>query len=354
MSGPDKMPAMIVSRQGTRTESYAADRSKRTGFTLDHQSVCCGSLPVFGEGTMSSFGISSCRSKRRSRPLFALVAGAVVATALLLVASPVFAVPGATPAAVIRHQQSDPRFVYSGTWTTVGNTSASGASFKFAGSAASVTIRFIGTRLALIAKRSPKYGKAKVTLDGSSTTVDLYSGADSWQQNVYDTHSLTSGAHTVKIEWTGTKRTAATGAYVSIDAVDVNGVVTGLCQQNDPHLAYVGSWTSVPNLAASGGSFKFAGASGAGVTVHFTGVKLVWIAKKSPLYGKAKVSVDGGISVPVDLYAPSVEWRRSVWNTGLLTLGAHVVKIQWSGTKNTAATGTRINVDAFDVTGTLN
>jgi hypothetical protein len=34
-------------------------------------------------------------------------------------------------------------------------------------------------------------------------------------------------------------------------------------------------------------------------------------------------------------------------------MGSHTVKITWSGEKNAASTGTAINVDAFEVTGSL-
>ena len=45
-----------------------------------------------------------------------------------------------------------------------------------------------------------------MTLDGGpGVPVDFYSPTVQYQQPVYSTGSLTSGAHTVTIEWTGTK-----------------------------------------------------------------------------------------------------------------------------------------------------
>jgi hypothetical protein len=41
-----------------------------------------------------------------------------------------------------------------------------------------------------------------------------------------------------------------------------------------------------------------------------------------------------------------------VWSA-TLPAGVHTVKIEWTGTKNSASTGTYINTDAFDVIGTL-
>ena len=89
------------------------------------------------------------------------------------------------------------------------------------------------------------------------------------------------------------------------------------------------------------------------MTVTFVGSYLSWIAKKSPVYGKAKVTLDGGTPVVVDLYTAKEVWKQKVWETKTLVPGTHTVKIEWTGTKNSAATDTNIGVDAFDVIGVL-
>ena len=256
----------------------------------------------------------------------------------------------------VTHQQNDARFTYSGAWKTSSATSASGRSFAFArSSGASVTIRFLGTHLSWIAKQSPLYGKAKVTLDGKTVaTIDLYSATTVWRHTVWQTATLKSGAHTVTIEWTGTKRAAATGTNINIDAIVVTGVVTGHYQENNSKLVHAGPWTTTATASASGGSFALANSSGASVTIHLTGVYLGWFAKKGPDCGQATVTVDGGTPVMIDLYSAKVAWQQEVWSTGVLAGGTHTVVIGWTGTKRAAATGTNINIDAVDVTGTLN
>jgi hypothetical protein len=65
-----------------------------------------------------------------------------------------------------------------------------------------------------------------VTLDGRNLgTVDLYRASEMWQQKVWGTGQLKPGAHTVTIEWTGRSAEPATGTYISLDAVDVTGVL---------------------------------------------------------------------------------------------------------------------------------
>ncbi len=64
--------------------------------------------------------------------------------------------------------------------------------------------------------------------------------------------------------------------------------------------------------------------------------------------------LDGSAPVEVDLYAATYDrYKQKVYNTGLLPDGEHTLSIYWKGLKNTYATSSRINVDAFDVLGAL-
>jgi hypothetical protein len=261
-----------------------------------------------------------------------------------------------------RYEQKDTHFAFAGGWTATSSTSASGGSFRFADSPGSwATATFNGTFLAWIGKKSPVYGRAKLTLDGGAPqTVDLYSADTKWQQQVWDTGILPAGAHTIKIEWTGTKSASAIGANIDIDAFDIAGTVTQApavaptpFEQSDRHFVYTGTWTTSSSSSASGGNFRFANSAGSSVTVTFIGSYLSWVAKTSPVYGRAKVTLDGGTPVIVDLYSAKELWKQKVWETNPLVPGLHTVKIEWTGTKNSAATNTNIGVDAFDVNGLL-
>jgi len=126
-----------------------------------------------------------------------------------------------------RYEQDDPHLVYSGSWKTPLHSSASGGSFTYTNSkGAKVTITFEGTHLALIVKKSPKYGKASVTLDGKNLgTIDLYNADAKYQQKAWGTGQLKPGTHTVVIAWTGTKHKAATETNINIDCVLVTGTL---------------------------------------------------------------------------------------------------------------------------------
>ena len=124
-------------------------------------------------------------------------------------------------------------------------------------------------------------------------------------------------------------------------------------EQDDPYFSYEGDWTNSTDQGASGGTFFFADSAGASVSVSFAGTHAAWIAKRSPVYGKAEVSLDGQVLGLIDLYSPETEWQPKVWGSGTLEPGLHTVTISWTGEKSPGAEGTNICVDAFDVTGTL-
>ena len=263
-----------------------------------------------------------------------------------------FDIVGALPSGattLTRYEQTDPRLAYAGTWqSNTSSPTASGGSFRYADSAgSSVTLRFVGTYLAWIAKTSSVYGIAKVTVDGTvAASVDLYSADPSLNHKVWDTGTLSSGLHTVKIEWTGDRAAGATDANISVDAFDVRGSLAGTTttpnryEQSDSRLVYAGSWQSMTDAAASGGSFLYANTTGSSVTVTFVGTKLTWIAKQSPSYGRANVTVDGGAPAHVNLFSSATHLNQKVWDTGTLTPGTHTVVIEWTGAPTPGANKT--------------
>ena len=260
-------------------------------------------------------------------------------------------------ATVTRYQQNAPQFNYSGTWTVSSATAASGGSFRYANApGASVTVTFNGTYLAWIAKKSESYGIAKVTLDGTKTySVDLYNGSAVYQQRVWETDILDSGIHTVTIEWTGTKNGAATGTNIGVDAFDLAGSLVGLTrvEQSDQHLGWTGNWAKVSSNSYSGGTAWYANSAGSSVTIEFQGAKLTLFGKKGPTYGIARVTLDGGTPVPIDLYNATIVYQQKMWSSSLLAPGHHVVKVEWTGQKRATATNTNIGLDAVDVAGNL-
>ena len=174
------------------------------------------------------------------------------------------------------------------------------------------------------------------------------------------------------ISWTGTKGAHATATNIGVDAFDVTGTLSKATapaqpatatstsassgtryQQTDARLDYLGAWSKPSATSASAGSFAYADAKGCSVTITFSGTSLAWIAKKSPVYGIAKVVVDKRAPVYLNLYSAGTKWKQTVWSTGTLKAGVHTVTITWTGKKGASAGGTNIGIDALDIVGTL-
>jgi SpoIID/LytB domain protein len=259
----------------------------------------------------------------------------------------------------VRTDSTNPNIAHLGSWATAYTTSAYGGSWALADGPAKASVSFDGTYLVLVAKTAPNYGKASVSLDGGpAVPVDFYSPTVQYQQLVYNTGSLTSGAHTVTIEWTGTKTFLSTGTTIGLDAVNVVGTLTPSpdipprYEEDDANLAYGGLWSVIDSSLATDGSLKVLNSPGS-VTANFTGTYLAWVAKTAPYCGKAQVTLDGGSPTMVDLYSAVTANGQSVYNTGFLVAGPHTVTIEWTGTKNGAATNYQIGADAFDIIGTV-
>ncbi len=258
-----------------------------------------------------------------------------------------------------RFEEDNSELAYTGGWNRSVNNYDSAGGYTYVNGTASVTCTFTGTYLSYVTKKGPSYGYVKITLDGGTpVSIDLYNGSTLYQQSVWNTGVLANRTHTVKVEWAGVRRSAATASNIGLDAFDVAGTLDGSpgapntsrYQQTDTHITYAGSWSTYSTTSASGSSYTRANTSTAACTVNFSGTYLAWIATKGTTLGKAYVSLDGGTAQLVDLYKPTVAYQQSVWNTGTLTDGQHTVKIWWYPS-NTA--GKYISVDAFDVAGTL-
>ena len=253
----------------------------------------------------------------------------------------------------ICYEQDTPGLGFTGGWIDSSAAAASKGGFRYVDkTGATLTFHFVGSYCGWLAKTADIYGKATVTVDdGSPATVDLYSKDTVWRHVVWEAKSLPFGDHTVKIQWTGKKRAAGKGTCINVDAIEIVGALNGRYQEKNALFEYSGTWSTGKSESASGGSFALTKKPHSSATVKFTGIQLDWIAKKGPAYGKAQVIVDSAPPVTVDLYRAAEAWGETAWSSGRLEMGAHTVTIRWTGLKNAAATGTYINVDAFDISG---
>lgn len=91
-----------------------------------------------------------------------------------------------------------------------------------------VSITFVGNRVDFFSAKAPHHGIVSVSIDnGPEELVDLYAASRENFANVFSSEGLTQGEHTIKIRVTGSKNSAATGAYAIIDYVKVYSTAAG-------------------------------------------------------------------------------------------------------------------------------
>lgn len=254
--------------------------------------------------------------------------------------------------ATARVEQNDSPMGLDGAWTTWTNAALSGGDYAWTGDRnGSVTIAFEGSSLAWRTITGPNFGIASVSVDGGPASyVDLYAASHVYDKAVYTTGELTPGRHTVRIGWTGSKNPAATAALVGVDSFDIAGRIQPPPYEDaDTRILYVGTWTPWNSGTLSGGSYRWMNRRGAAAIITFRGSRLDWLTCVAPSYGIANVSVDGGPKASVDLYSPSLKTQQRVWSTGNLGYGTHTVRIDWTGRRNPASSGTYVGIDRLDV-----
>jgi beta-N-acetylhexosaminidase len=116
-----------------------------------------------------------------------------------------------------------------------------------------------------------------------------------------------------------------------------------LTQQSSSAVSYHGTWHTVSNSYASGGSLAYATASGASATYTFTGDAVSWVAYRGPNRGSAAVYVDGVYRATVSLYSAAYYAKQIVYAIHWAANGSHTIRIV-----NLATSGhPRVDVDAF-------
>ncbi|MBV8931118.1 MAG: beta-galactosidase [Kutzneria sp.] len=87
----------------------------------------------------------------------------------------------------------------------------------------SVSVTFTSPSVRWISPLDSNHGIAEVRLDGAKVaTVDTYRATKQFQDVVYAADNLPSGPHTLTIVATGTHNPAASGTFVTVDAIDTH------------------------------------------------------------------------------------------------------------------------------------
>jgi len=278
-----------------------------------------------------------------------------------------------------------------------GDWGATDAKFGWSGGAAvrstvpnaTVSFTFSGKWVTWIGARNEDGGFADVSVDGGpARRVDLFARPQEMRTPVVTLRDLSPGQHTLTIRVTGERNPASTSTeppVVVVDAFDVEPQIVSHFQENDPAVQYSGTWIP-PDLTASGcgandptltgpecdpsedhsanwsgggvrsdpevprGGARFTTTAGDKLTLTFRGTSVTWQGGHGPDGGIANVQVDGGPVTPVDTYGPTQKFQEIMFSKTGLADATHTLTITVTDQKNPASIGTRIFVDAFDVT----
>ncbi len=132
-----------------------------------------------------------------------------------------------------------------------------------------------------------------------------------------------------------------------IDELTVHQALPAWLEDDDPDLAYTGTWTQLDYPSASAGHLTYSGQTGAKVDLEFEGTGLRWMVQVGPIAGMADIYFDGAYRGTVDLYRPA--YGLAVLEKTGLPYGWHGIRIQVTGQKNLRSQGYFIDIDAFQV-----
>jgi lysozyme len=205
---------------------------------------------------------------------------------------------------------------------------------------ASATYAFSGGAVTLFTVSGPAMGKARIRIDGEVMgTFDGYAAIlTAGVRHRFD--GLGPGAHVLTVEALGTRRSAAAGTRVAVDALRWGG------QTNPAPPTSSARWATMPNASASGGSVAISDARSAWTKLGFTGTGVALRTLRGPGKGKAEVWLDGSLVKVVDLFAPASGFATVPLASGLAD-GPHMVRLVVLGRHRAASTGNVIVVDRW-------
>ncbi|MFI4921529.1 MAG: Ig-like domain-containing protein, partial [Gammaproteobacteria bacterium] len=168
----------------------------------------------------------------------------------------------------------------------------------------------------------------------------------------WDSTTASNGSHTltaVARDAAG-NHTTATPVTVTVSNSGGGGTTTRI-EQDNPAVAYTGTWITASDSSVSGGTATETNEANATATLTFTGTGVTWISYTGPnTAGISSVSVDGGTPTQVDTYTANTVPQAKVFSVSNLPKGSHTLKITVSGTFDRAGNSAYVVVDAFDVT----
>jgi hypothetical protein len=133
------------------------------------------------------------------------------------------------------------------------------------------------------------------------------------------------------------------GAYAAAAAFSAPAI------DNSGGFSFNGGWSGVNAATAYNGSLQQSSTANAFAqnSTGLSGSTVAWVSTMGPDRGMASVSVDGGPAQTVDLYSATPKPATIVWQATTLGVNPHTIKVTVLSTRNAAATGNKVDIDAY-------
>lgn len=135
-----------------------------------------------------------------------------------------------------------------------------------------------------------------------------------------------------------------------MDNTEMFGVVTGWTKIDDRNTtlcSYDASWGQWNGNPGYQNTEMFSETTGGTATFSFTGTKARYYGFKRNDLGYADIYIDGVYQTTVDCYSSTSQYNILLYESPLLSAGAHTLNVQVAGLKNASSSGTEVIVDAF-------
>ena len=185
-------------------------------------------------------------------------------------------------------------------------------------------------------------------------STDAYSGVagsqwrldgSAWTSGTLVT-TTTVGSHTLQYRSTDVVGNVEDTRSVTFDVV-------ARFDEGDSRVIYGGSWIYSPTPPATSAGGDSTATAGSAAYASFTGTRVDVIVSKSPGGGIGRVTIDNTSPVTIDYYDVDYLSQVRALSVQGLANAPHLLKIEWTGSKNASSSGTAVGFDALDTIYTI-
>lgn len=123
-----------------------------------------------------------------------------------------------------------------------------------------------------------------------------------------------------------------------------------IVDNNNLLIVYTGTWGVGSNASHYGGTMQYTSTTSSYAVISVRGTRIKLYGYTASLYGIAQLYFDGVSQGTLDFYSAVATFQQLMWDSGDVAAGAHVLRLEYTGTKNASSTGYTVDIDYIVVT----